>query len=267
MHHALCQIIEPIFERRFIFDSYACRKGKGTHAALDRAQDYSRRYAYVLQCDIQHFFPNIDHQILLQQFAHVIADPQVMDLCQKILHSGVGVHPDSSQPLYFPGDSLFNGLRPRGLPIGNLTSQFWANVYLNPMDQWIKRELKCRAYIRYVDDFLLFSNDKTELHRWRNEIIHYLVSLRLKIHENRAAVYLVQTGIPFLGFRLYPDHRRLKRRNGINFQRKFTRLRKEFAEGRISRQQIQAVIRGWIAHVRHADTWGLRRALISKYVL
>ena len=267
VHHALCQVIEPIFERRFIHDSYACRVGKGTHAALDRAQQFSRGSAYVLQCDIEHFFPSMDHQVLTNQLARVIADPQTLSLCKKILDSGAGIHPESREPLYFPGDDLFAGLRPRGLPIGNLTSQFWANVYLNPLDQWIKRELKCPAYVRYVDDFLLFSNDKKELHSWRAAVIDFLVDLRLRLHEARAVVYPVKTGIPFLGFRVYPDHRRLKRRNGVNFQRRFAKLRQQAAAGKITRQRLQASVRGWIAHAEHGDTWGLRRALISKYIL
>ncbi len=267
VHHALCQVIEPIFERRFIYDSYACRVGKGTHAALDRAQQFARRYPYVLQCDIQAFFPCMDHQILLAQLARVIGDVPTLSLCKKIMDSGAGIHPETHAPQYFPGDDLFAGLRPRGLPIGNLTSQFWANVYLNPLDHWIKRQLKCPAYLRYVDDFLLFSDDKEQLHAWRQAISDYLANLRLRLHENRAAVFPVSTGIPFLGFRIYPDHRRLKRRNGVAFQRRYARLRAQAAAGKLPLSRLEDAVRGWIAHAKHGDTWGLRRALISSYTL
>jgi len=267
VHHALCQVIEPIFEARFIFDSYANRVGKGTHAALDRAQQFSRRYPYVLQCDINHFFPCIDHAILKAQLARLITDPAVGWLCNLIIDSGAGIHAHPEGAVLYPGDDLLSAARPTGLPIGNLTSQFWANVYLNPLDQFVKRQLKCRAYLRYVDDFLLFSNSKAELHAWRQAIIQYLAGLRLQLHENRAAVYPVNTGIPFLGFRLYPDHRRLKRRNGVAFQRRFARLRRQVAAGQISRSQLDAAVQGWIAHVQHADTWGLRQALLTSVVL
>jgi len=267
VHHALCRVIEPLFERRFIFDSYANRVGKGTHAALDRAQQFSHRYPYVLQCDIQHFFPGIDHAILKQQLDHVIADEPTRWLCSLIIDSGAGIHAHETGAVIFPGNDLLTALRPTGLPIGNLTSQFWANVYLNPLDQFIKRQLKCRAYLRYVDDFLLFSDSKAELHAWRQAIIQYMAGLRLQLHENRAAVYPVHTGIPFLGFRLYPDHRRLKRRNGVAFQRRFARLRCQAAAGRISLSQLDAAVQGWIAHVQHADTWGLRQALLTSVVL
>ena len=267
MHHALCQAIEPLFERRFIYDSYANRKGKGTHAALDRAQEFARQYPYVLKCDLVHFFPTIDIAILHDQLAHVIADEATLWLCDQILQSGAGIHAEEVAPHLFPGDDLFAAARPRGLPIGNLTSQFWANVYLNPLDQFIKRELKCAAYERYVDDSLLFAEDKPTLHRWRKDVIEYAASLRLTLHERESVVFPVATGIPFLGWRVYPDHRRLKRRNGVAFQRRYARLREELAEGRVTQERVDASVQGWIAHVAHGDTWGLRRSLVSGVAL
>ncbi len=263
-HHALCQIIEPLFERRFIYDSYANRKGKGTHAALNRAQQFARQYPYVLQLDLEHFFPTMDHAILRAQLARVIADPRVLQLADLILESGAPVHAAEGAPRYFANDDLFAGLRPRGLPIGNLTSQFWANVYLNPLDHFIQRELKCHGYVRYVDDLLLFAPDKLTLHAWRRTVDEFAANLRQKFHEERAAVYPVATGIPFLGWRVYPDHRRLKRRNGIAFQRRFARLRRAYAEERITFDQLTASVNGWIAHAAHGNTWGLRRALLSQ---
>ena len=126
--------------------------------------------------------------------------------------------------VYFPGDDLLAAARPRGLPIGNLTSQFWSNCYLDPLDHFIKRELKCPAYIRYVDDTLLFANDKPTLHRWRAAIIDYLVKLRLVIHTRRAHPRPVTEGIPFLGFVVYPDHRRLKSRKVVAYRRRLKRI-------------------------------------------
>jgi retron-type reverse transcriptase len=267
VHHALCNVIEPLFERRFIHDSYACRVGKGTHAALDRAQHFARRYPYVLKCDLEHFFPSMDHALLERQFERVIADPQVLWLAREILASGAGIHSHDFTPRLFPGDTLFALDRPRGLPIGNLTSQFWANVYLNPLDHFIKRELKCPAYVRYVDDFLLFAPDKPSLQRWRAAVIEFARTLRLSLHENEAAVFPVSTGLPFLGWRLYPSHRRLKRRNGVAFQRRLRTLLRDFAEGRIGWPRLNDSVKGWIAHVAQGETWGLRRALLSGVVI
>jgi RNA-directed DNA polymerase len=267
VHHALCNAIEPIFERRFIHDSYANRVGKGTHKALDRTQQFAQRYPYVLKCDLEHFFPSIDHAILRAQLARVIADGQTMWLVDRIIDSGARIHAQDRACRYFPGDDLWAATRPKGLPIGNLTSQFWANVHLNPLDQFVKRELKCPAYLRYVDDFLLFAEDKPTLHRWKKAVVAFAATLRLRLHEREAVVFPVSTGIPFLGWRVYPDHRRLKRRNGVAFQRRFSRLLGEYAAGRIPWEQVDASVQGWIAHAAHGDTWGLRRALVSSVVL
>ncbi len=263
VHHALCNLIEPIFERSFIFDSYANRIGKGTHNALDRVTQFARRFRYVLTCDIRQFFPSIDHEILFRLLAKKIADPDTLWLVQRILQSGIGVLSEEYQMVYFPNDNLFAPHRPRGLPIGNLTSQFWANCYLNPFDHFVQRELHCRGYVRYVDDFLLFSNDKRELLEWRREIIERLQKFRLTLHEKKAQARLVTEGIPFLGFSVFPDRRRLKRRKGIAFQQKYQQLLLDHAEGKISRAQITASVRGWVNHVRYADTWGLRRSILT----
>ncbi len=273
VHHALCRIIEPIWERRFIHDTYACRVGKGTHAAIHRAQAFSRRYRFVLKCDIEHFFPRVDHEILFGRFQRLIADPATLRLCGLILDSGAGIHAEVP-PAWFPGDDpatgtgqgLFAAIRPRGLPIGNLTSQFWANVYLDPLDQFIKRDLKCAGYARYVDDFLLFADHKPDLHAWRAAIIQFLAGLRLCLHEPEAQVFPVSSGIPFLGWQVYPDHLRLKRRNGVAFQRRYAALLKQYAEGEITLARLDDSVQGWIAHVQHGQTWGLRRALLSKFI-
>ncbi|MCB0200841.1 MAG: RNA-dependent DNA polymerase [Anaerolineae bacterium] len=263
VHHALCNVIEPIFERTFIGDSYANLVGKGTHAALDRAQALARRYRYVLQCDLEQFFPSVDHQILRGVIARKIADPQALWLVDRILAGGQGVLDEVYQPVMFPGDDLFALQRPRGLPIGNLTSQFWANFYLNQLDQFVKRRLRCPAYLRYVDDFLLFADDKRQLWAWKAEIRNLLVSLRLTLHERESTVYPVAGGIPFLGFRIYPDHRRLKRRNGVAFARRLRVAYCAVAAGNLTYEELQRRVHGWIAHARHGDTYGLRRSLLA----
>ena len=152
VHHALCNITVPYFERLFIPDSYANQKGKGTHRALDRCTQFARRYKYVLQCDVKQFFPGIDHAILRQTLENMLPDKSVLWSIDRILNSGRGVLSEEYEMVYFPNDNLLAANRPRGLPIGNLTSQWWANCYLNPFDQFVKRELGCRAYLRYVDD-------------------------------------------------------------------------------------------------------------------
>ena len=169
--------------------------------------------------------------------------------------------------VWFPGDDLLAAARPRGLPIGNLTSQFWANCYLNSLDQFIKRELRCLAYLRYVDDMLLFADDKGQLWEWRAAIIEFLAGLRLTLHENRAQPQPVAEGIPFLGFTVYPDHRRLKRCKGVAFQQHFKRLAAALAAGHLSFEELDAVVQGWVNHARTGDTWGLRRAVLGSFAL
>jgi retron-type reverse transcriptase len=266
VHHALCNLIEPIFERSFIADSYANRVGKGTHRALDRCQHFARRYPYVLQCDVRQFFPSIDHAILREILQRKTDDTRVIELVDRILASGEGVLNEAYDMVYFPGDDLLAATRPRGLPIGNLTSQFWANVYLNPFDHFVKRELRCAAYMRYVDDFLLFGNDKRALWSWKQAIEKRLQRFRLTIHS-KAHPRSTSEGIPFLGFTIYPDRRRLKRSKGVYYQRRLKRLTAEYAKRKITFDQLTASVRGWTNHVNYGNTLGLRKAVLSRSII
>jgi len=142
VHHALCRVIQPLCERKFIYDSYANRVGKGTHKALDRAHAWVKQYPYVLKMDLLKFFPSVDHEVLEGVLGRTIACPPTLALCRRILESGAGVLADEYPMQWYPGDDLFTPLgRARGLPIGNLTSQFWANVLLNELDHFVKETL------------------------------------------------------------------------------------------------------------------------------
>jgi RNA-directed DNA polymerase len=264
VHHALCNVIEPWFERRFIFDSYANRVGKGTHRAIDRLQQFARRYRYCLRMDIVRHFPSIDHAVLLKTLARVIPQHDVLGLVATIIASGAGVLDDEYDPVWFPGDDLLAACRPRGLPIGNLTSQFWSNCYLDPFDHFVKRSLRCPAYLRYVDDFALFSNDKHELRDWREAIIGFLAQIRLTVHENTGQTLPTRCGIPWLGFVIYPDHRRLKARNARRATQRLSTRFTAWRAGGISFAELDASFQGWINHVRYADTWGLRREVLRR---
>ncbi|MDR4488197.1 MAG: reverse transcriptase/maturase family protein, partial [Nitrospirales bacterium] len=150
VHHAVLSLIEPLCDRTFISDSYACRRGKGVHAAVDRYQAWCRTYRYVLKMDIRHYFPSIDHDLLKEKLRRRIKDARVLALLDRIIDGSP--HTDSACG-YFPGDDLFTPLtRCVGIPIGNLTSQFFANLYLDDLDHFIKQALQIRPYLRYVDD-------------------------------------------------------------------------------------------------------------------
>ncbi len=265
VHHALCNVIEPVFDARFIAHSYANRTGKGTHRAVDRLQDWARRYRYVLRADVVQHFPSLDHAILRAKLARLIHDGDVLWLADAILASGAGVLADKYTPVYFPGDDLLALCRARGLPIGNLTSQFWSNVYMNDFDWFVTRELGCAAYLRYVDDVALFSDNKQKLWAWKEAIIARLAHERLTIHEAETQVLPTRCGIPWLGFVVYPTHRLLKRRNAVNFTRRLARLLDLYRSGRITFAELDASVQGWINHVRYADTWGLRDHLFAAH--
>jgi RNA-directed DNA polymerase len=266
VHHALGNIMEPIFTRSFIYDSYANQVGKGTHRALARAQQFARRYPYVLQADVRQFFPSIDHELLRQMLVQKIRDLPTQWLIDQILASGRGVLAEEYQMVYFRGDDLFAVNRARGLPIGNLTSQFWGNVYLNGFDHFVKRTLRCPAYVRYVDDFLLFAEDKRTLWQWKAQLITRLATLRLTIHQQAQPVPVSQ-GIPFLGFIVYPETRRLKRRCGLAYRHRLRRLVRAYQQGTEPVTRITASVRGWVNHARYGNTVGLRKCLFSQMPL
>lgn len=261
VHHALCNIIEPPFERSFVKESFANRVNKGNHKAVDSAQKYARQYRYVLQLDICKFFPSIDHMILRRLLSQKIKDIGVLWLIDLIISSGT-VKEDENPPSIFPNDDLIDLMRPKGLPIGNLTSQFWGNVYMNPIDHFIKRELGCQGYVRYVDDFLLFSNSKKTLWCWKKRVIERLQKFRLNVHAGTHP-FPVTEGVSFLGFRVFPNQRSIKRRKAIYYQRKLAKLLLEYEQGNIVLDNVLDSVLAWNNHARYGNTVGLRKSIFS----
>lgn len=264
VHHALVNVTGPLFDRNFIRDSYANQVNKGTHRAVDRYQQFARRYRYVLQCDIVKFFPSVDHEILKRLLRSRIRDEGVLWLCDLIID---GSNPQEPVPHYFADDELFTPHeRRRGLPIGNMTSQFWANVYLHGLDNFVKRGLRWPAYVRYVDDFLLLGNDKQALWAAREAVIRYLERLRLRIHEERAQVRPTQRPTRFLGYRCWPEHRFLTKEKIRRFRRRGRMLHREYAQGVKSWAQVKASLVAWNAHAATADSLSLRKRVLNELV-
>lgn len=263
VHHALTQVLEPLFERRFAAQSYACRRGFGTHKALHAAAGASRAFPYVLQCDIRKYFPSIDHEILKAQLARVVKCCPTLRLAGLIVD---GSNPQEPLTAYFAGDDLFTPWeRRRGLPLGNQTSQFFANVYLNELDHFVLREIGPGAYCRYVDDFLLFHDDKAFLQEARAGIDWRLAKLRLLLHARKSRVYRTADGVTFLGWRVFPDHRRLARGNVVRFRRRILAMERQYARGEIEWKEVAARLRAWNAHAAHGDTWALREQIFSQH--
>jgi retron-type reverse transcriptase len=263
VHHALVNVLEPVFERSFLPDSYACRKGKGTHAAVRRCQQLARRFRYAWKADVAKFFPSIDHAVLKGLLARKVKDPHVLALAGLIIdHS----NPQEETRLYFPGDDLFTpALRRRGLPIGNQTSQFFANVYLDPLDHFLTDRLRVGAYVRYCDDFVAFADDKRDLARARRQVAEFLGRLRLRLHPTKDQVFPTRQGLTFVGYRVFRTHLGLPKANVFRFRRRLRRLQRLYAARRIDRDDAVPRVVSWMGHARQADTRRLRERLLAEH--
>lgn len=236
LHHALHRKLYPFFNRTFIFDSYSCRKEKGTHKALDRFTEFGRkvtknntRTCWVLKCDIRKFFASVDHETLLHILETYIADKDILWLLRIIIHS-FETHPRI------------------GLPLGNLTSQLFVNVYMNEFDQFMKHSLKAKHYIRYADDFVVFSEDKKWLETILREMRRFLEEkLQLQLHPNKVSIKTLASGIDFLGWVHFPSHRILR-----------TTTRRRMMKS-LAREPSQETIASYFGLLRHGDTYFLQQ--------
>jgi RNA-directed DNA polymerase len=264
VHHAVMNIIEPPLDRTFLHDSYACRAGKGTHAAVDRYQVWSRRYTYALKMDIAQYFPSIDHALLKEKLRRCIKDRSIIDLLDRLIDSA----PVLARELdYFAGDDLFTPVERRvGIPIGNLTSQFFANFFLNELDHHIKEVLGSVAYLRYVDDRVALDDDKWRLAELRCAVREHLERERLRLHPRKAHVSRTRDGLNILGYVIYPRQRRLCNDNGHRFARRLRHMAIRFAQRRLDWHEIDPVVHSWMGHAGHADTEGLRRTIFSRII-
>lgn len=259
VHHALCSVVAPIFEQGFIADSYANRIGKGTHRAVTRYEHFRDRYRYVLRCDIYRYFPAIDHAILKLDLRRKIKCEPTLALLDHIID---GSNPQEQVNVFFPGDDLLDVAgRRRGLPIGNLTSQLFGNVYLNGFDHFVKEVLRA-PYVRYVDDFALFADDAEVLRIWQMRIAKYLQGRRLLLHRDKTFIVPTTEPATFLGYTLMSGgQRRLPEASVRRFRNRLRGFRDAWRVGHQDEMNIRQRVNAWVAHASHADTWRLRRAL------
>ena len=261
VHHALCTVVEPIFEAGFIDHTFANRKGKGTHRAIEVYERYRDRHAHVLRCDIYRYFPAIDHAILKAAFRRRISCHRALALLDLIVD---GSNAQEPVDLYYEGDDLFAPFeRHRGLPIGNLTSQFFANLYLDGFDHFVTEELRA-PYLRYVDDFALFHHDPVVLADWRRRIDRYLEGRRLRLHPEKTHIAPTSASTAFLGFVLHADGgRSLPEENVRRFRNRLRGLGDQWRAGTIGLGEVEPRVRAWIAHAEHAETWRLRQSIFG----
>ncbi len=265
VHHALTQLLEPIFEPRFTAKSFASRKGFGQHKALVLAQAACRRHAYVLKCDIRKYFPSLDHAILKRLLGRAIKCRPTLDLASRIID---GSNPQEDSIAYYPGDDLFTPYERRhGLPIGNQTSQFFSNVYLNAFDHFVLRELRPAVYMRYVDDFVLFDDDRGRLREMHAAIDQSLAELRLSLHQGKSRIYRCHDGLTFLGWRLLPGTTRLKRANVVRMRRRLGEMARRYNQGALTIEDIRMRVHSWLGHASFGNTWRLRQSLFKTFIL
>ena len=263
VHHGLCNVIVPLLDRTLIHDTYANRLGYGTHRALKRFTGWARQYRYCLQCDIAKYFPSIDHEILKTLLRKHLKCPETLWLIDRIIDASNEQIPVIE---YFPGDDLLTPVqRRRGLPIGNLTSQFFANLYLSPFDHFVKRQLKLKRYLRYVDDFAAFSDDLLELAEARVAMERFLETLRLRMHPIKSQLFETRYGANFVGFRILPERIRVRNDNVRRARRRLKALQRQYAVGEIDLEPLVQRLQSWEAHLKHGDTYRLRQRVFERH--
>lgn len=253
IHHALCNIIEPFFEKRFIYDSYANRTGKGTLKAIQRFEHFHGKISqnntslvFVLKSDIRHYFNEVDHLILLGFIKKRIKDPKVLWLIRKVL-------------------SNYSTKGNKGMPLGNLTSQFFANIYLNELDKFVKQKLRAKYYLRYVDDFVILHNSKEELIRWKKSIAGFLeTNLSLHLHPEKTKIILSKSGVDFLGLKIFPHHKIIKKRNILSFRKKLKSVCEKYDLNEIAYDSIYDFLEGWLAYAKNINTYNLRKKIFKQ---
>jgi len=271
VQHAIYRCMNPFYDRIFIEDSYACRKGKGSHKAADKLQYWLRQVSrkpgagwYYLKLDISKYFYRVDHAILMDVLEKRIEDERLLNLLDIIINSedtAFGL-PAGMSPEECPEELWLTDC---GMPIGNLTSQMFANIYLNELDQHAKHQMHAHYYIRYMDDIIILSNNKKELAAYREEIEVFLRDeLRLDLN-NKTAIRPIAAGVEFVGYRIYATHRKLKKSTARRIIRRVKVLAAQLAAGEISRAEFDRVTAAYKGVLQHCNSYGLRQKLNSIY--
>jgi retron-type reverse transcriptase len=243
VHHALIDALASAFDRRMIATSCACRKGKGTHAALRTAREFLRRHSYFLKLDVRRFFPSLAHEVVMETVGRVVKDRAALALFATILRAG--------------GDEAAGVV---GLPIGNLTSQWSANLVLDRLDHFVKETLRIPGYVRYMDDFVLFADQKRTLRAAHVAIAGFLRDrLRLELKECATLLAPAVEGLPFLGWRIFRGTTRLLPENKRRITRRLARRAAEVSDGTRTESSVAAGVRATVAHLAHGSTTALRR--------
>jgi len=267
---AVYSVLNPIFAKGYINDSHGCVMGRGTLSAIKRLQYWlkkvskSPRKYYYLKLDISKYFYRIDHDILLDIIGRKIQDPDVLWLLSTIINSedtafglpqGMAAHETDVR------------LNDKGMPIGNLTSQMFANIYLNELDQFVKRKLGIRHYIRYMDDMIILSSDKQELHQLKHEIGDFLdEKLRLNLND-KTCVRPITLGIDFLGYKVWPTHIKLRKSSALKMKKRLKHIQKQYARGEIDFEKANSVVQSYLGIMKHCNSLRLKMKIFDEFLL
>lgn len=262
---AIYQILNPYFEKGYIGDSYACRVGRGTHKSADKLQ-YWMRYLdrrheqfYALKLDVSKYFYRVDHNVLMAILRRRIGDNDLLWLLEGIIrceHTKFGI------PL---GDHQFEADRIDGvgMPIGNLTSQMFANLYLNELDQYAKQTLHVKRYLRYMDDVVVLHEDKRYLWSLKDQIDQFITDhLSLKLN-NKTMVRTVSQGVEFVGFRVWTTHKKLRKKSALKMKRRLGYLQRAYARGDVDLQEVNCSVQSYIGIMKHCDSHNLKTKLLG----
>lgn len=268
--HAIYRQLNPLIEKQYIKDSYACRVGYGTHAAIDRLQGWMRQTErkpekyYYLKLDVSKYFYRIDHEILKNILARQIKDKQLLDLLAKIIDCedtrfGLPMGADIGDVAF---DEMLFGV---GLPIGNLTSQMFANLYLNELDQYCKHKLRIHYYIRYMDDVIILHNNKKELETMKRCIEDFLKEhLNLQLNK-KTCIRPVTMGVEFVGFRIWSTHRKLRKKTAKKMKKRLKYVFNAYAVGEIDKETLDRSVASYRGILKHFNSYGLRKSLNEMY--
>lgn len=256
IHHIVSNELGPIFEPTFIAHSYSCRKNKGTHKGVLALQKMAlkvsknnSRVCWSVKCDIKKFFASVDQQILFEIFSKRIKDEDFLNLLWKIINS---FHSDRTIDLNYK----------KGIPIGNLTSQYFSNIYLNELDQFIKHELKVKYYLRYADDFIILSESKEHLEKIILPIEQFInKKLNLELHPNKIIFRKLTSGIDFLGYIIFPYHTLPRTKTKRRLIRKIKAKIKDFKSGKISEEKLNETIQSYLGYLGHAKSFKFQNQL------
>ena len=262
LHHAVFSVVNPIFEPTFISTSFSCRVGYGTHKGVEvlkkimgKVSKNNTNRCFVLKCDVRKFFDSVNHEILLSIIKKRIKDIDAMWLLKSIIESY------KSAPVENEGQG-----QPRGIPIGNLTSQLFANVYMNELDQFVKHRLKIKHYVRYTDDFALVSESPEELGKLLIPISKFLQNeLALTLHPNKSILHSICQGVDFLGYVIFPHHRLIRSKTKHRMFRKLEKQMEEYRAGDITKLNFEQSLQSYLGVLSHADTYGIREELLNRF--